>query len=97
MPNGIYKAMLSAYDLTSAEQRRRATIEVNQKIILTGLYHGRFFDKATFHGDACLRLIHGLPRFTEDLQFSLLKPEEGFSFSDYSQSIVNEFLLVGQK
>ena len=97
MPNGIYKAMLSAYDLTSAEQRRRATIEVNQKIILTGLYHGGFFDKAASHGDACLRLIHGLPRFTEDLQFSLLKPEEGFSFSDYSQSIVNEFLLVGQK
>ena len=97
MPNGIYRAMLSAYDPTSAEQRSQATIEVNQEIILTGLYHGRFFDKATFHGDACLRLIHGLPRFTEDLQFSLLKPEEGFSFSDYSQSIVNEFLLVGQK
>ncbi len=97
MPNGIYRALLSAYDLTSAEQRRRAIIEVNQEIILTGLYHGRFFDKAAFFGDTCLRIIHGLPRFTDGLQFALLKPEEGFSFSDYSQSIVNEFLLVGQK
>ncbi len=97
MPNGIYQAMLSAYDLTSAEQRHNAATEVNQKIILTGLYHGRFFDKAAFHGDACLRIIFGLPRFTSGLQFSLSKPEEGFSFSDYSQSIVNEFLLVGQK
>lgn len=97
MPNGIYQAMLSAYDLTSAEQRHNAATEVNQKIILTGLYHGRFFDKATFRGDACLRLIHGLPRFTDCLEFSLLKPKEDFSFSDYSRAIADEFLLFGQK
>ncbi len=97
MPNGIYQAMLSAYDLKSAEQRRNASIEVNQEIILTGLYHGRFFDNAAFCGDACLHTIYGLPRFSDRLEFSLLKPKEGFSFSDYRQSIADEFLLMGQK
>ncbi len=97
MPNDIFGKMLSTYELTSAEQRRNATTEIYQEIILTGLYHGGFFDKASFCGDACLRIIHGLPRFSDGLEFSLLKPEEGFSFFDYSRAIADAFLLFGQK
>lgn len=45
----------------------------------------------------CLHTIYGLPRFSDCLEFSLLKPKEGFSFFDYRQSIADEFLLMGQK
>ena len=37
--NEIFNRMLSAYDLATEQQRRNATFEVNQQIILAGLYN----------------------------------------------------------
>ena len=41
--NEIFNQMLSAYDLTTEQKKRNATFEVNQQIILAGLYNGGFF------------------------------------------------------
>lgn len=46
--NEIYQNMLSAYDLSTDQAKRNATFEVNQQIILAGLYQGGFFEKAAF-------------------------------------------------
>lgn len=73
--NGIYSQMLSAYNLTTEQQKRNATYEVNQQIILAGLYNGGFFNEAAFYGGTCLRIFHGLERFSEDMDFSLLVPK----------------------
>ena len=54
--NEIYRQMLSAYDLTTTQQQRNAIFEVNQQVILAGLYHGGFFDEAAFYGGTCLRI-----------------------------------------
>lgn len=89
--------MLSAYDLTTEQQQRNATYEVNQQIILSGLYNGGFFDVAAFYGGTCLRIFHGLQRFSEDMDFSLLSPDENFDFSSYFQPIIDAFTLVGRK
>lgn len=43
--NEIYQNMLSAYDLSTDQSKRNATFEVNQQIILAGLYQGGFFEK----------------------------------------------------
>lgn len=58
--NDIFQNMLSAYDLSTGQAVRNATFEVNQQVILAGLYHGGFFDKAAFYGGTCLRIFHGL-------------------------------------
>ncbi len=42
MKNGIYDNMLSAYDLSTEQQKRNAIFEVNQQVILAGLYNGGF-------------------------------------------------------
>lgn len=42
MKNDIYENMLSVYDLTTEQQRRNAVFEVNQQVILAGLYNGGF-------------------------------------------------------
>lgn len=94
--NEIYQKMLSEYDLTSEAQRRNATFEVNQQIILAGLHHGGFFDVAAFYGGTCLRIFHGLQRFSEDMDFSLLQPDENFDFTKYFQPIIDEFAFVGR-
>ena len=58
--NELYKRMLSKYDTSTHEREINAIYEVNQQIILSGLYDGGFFDKAAFYGGTCLRIFYGL-------------------------------------
>lgn len=95
--NQIYSQMLSAYEQTTEQQKRNATFEVNQQIILAGLYNGGFFDVAAFYGGTCLRIFHNLQRFSEDMDFSLLAPNDEFDFTQYFQPIVDEFAMVGRE
>jgi predicted nucleotidyltransferase component of viral defense system len=68
-----------------------------QQIALAGLSRGGFFEKAAFYGGTCLRLLHGMRRFSEDMDFSLLKPDLGFRFEDYFPAVVEEFRLAGKE
>ena len=92
MKNEIYDNMLSAYGATTEQERRNAIFEVNQQVILAGLYNGGFFDVAAFYGGTCLRIFHGLQRFSEDMDFSLLAPDDKFNFT-----IIDEFTIVGRE
>lgn len=97
MKNEIYDNMLSAYGATTEQERRNAIFEVNQQVILAGLYNGGFFDVAAFYGGTCLRIFHGLQRFSEDMDFSLLTPDDKFDFTKYFQPIIDEFAIVGRE
>ena len=97
MKNEIYDSMLSRYDLTTEQNNRNAIFEVNQQVILAGLYSGGFFESAAFYGGTCLRIFHGLQRFSEDMDFSLLTQDDAFDFSKYFQPIVDTFALVGRE
>ena len=97
MKNEIFDNMLSRYELATEQQKRNAIFEVNQQIILAGLYAGGFFESAAFYGGTCLRIFHGLQRFSEDMDFSLLAPDENFDFSKYFQPIVDALALVGRE
>lgn len=97
MKNEIFDNMLSRYELATEQQKRNAIFEVNQQIILAGLYAGGFFESAAFYGGTCLRIFHGLQRFSEDMDFSLLAPDENFDFLKYFQPIVDAFALVGRE
>ena len=97
MKNEIYDNMLSAYGVTTEQERRNAIFEANQQVILAGLYNGGFFDVAAFYGGTCLRIFHGLQRFSEDMDFSLLPPNDKFDFTKYFQPIIDEFAIVGRE
>lgn len=73
MKNEIFDNMLSRYDLTTEQNKRNAIFEVNQQMILAGLYAGGFFESAAFYGGTCLRIFHGLQRFSEDMDFHCLR------------------------
>ena len=96
MDNGIFDRMLAAYDLSDTTRQRNAIFEVNQQILLAGLYNGGFFDKAAFYGGTCLRIFHGLKRFSEDLDFSLLAANVNFDFTRYFRPIIDTFAMVGR-
>lgn len=97
MKNEIFNNMLSRYDLTTEQQKRNAIFEVNQQIILAGLYSGGFFENAAFYGGTCLRIFHGLQRFSEDMDFSLLTHDDNFDFTKYFQPIIDLFAMVGRE
>ncbi len=95
--NELYEKMLSAYDQSTDAARRNAIYEVSQQIVLAGLADGGFFDKAAFYSGTCLRIFHGLKRFSEDMDFTLLKEDESFRFEQYFQPIIDQFALVGRR
>lgn len=91
----LLEQMLSRYALVTQEQRQQALREVMQEIALAGLYRGGFFEKAAFYGGTCLRIFYGLPRYSEDLDFSLLESRADFSLEPYFDAIKAEFEALG--
>lgn len=93
----IIEQMLSNYEITNEADLINALKEVFQEISLLGLYQGGFFDKAAFYGGTALRILHGLPRFSEDLDFTLLEKNDDFDIEQYFSSIIDEFEALGIK
>jgi len=89
--------MLSRYPIATKDDLTNATHEVMQQITLAGLYRGGFFDQAAFYGGTCLRIFHGLQRFSEDMDFSLLQADENFALENYFDVMIAEFKAVGKE
>ena len=89
MDNAILQ-MLDKYDCQSAADYENALKEIMQEISLLGLWRVKFYEHALFYGGSCLRILYGLPRFSEDLDFSLLRPAPDFNLSKYYAAIVAE-------
>ena len=87
--------MLSKYDISSENEILNALKEIFQEIALLGLYRGSFFSKAAFYGGTSLRILYGLNRFSEDLDFSLLEKDRNFNIEHYFKYITNEFDALG--
>ena len=97
MSRDIFEQMLSRYPMDSVDARRNATYEVLQQVVLSGLYRGGFFNEAAFYGGTCLRIFHGLERFSEDMDFTLLRKDPSFSMEKYFSAIIDEFRLLGRE
>ena len=87
--------MLEKYDLSSADGSYDALREVLQEIVLLGLYDAGFFKHAAFYGGTALRILHQLPRFSEDLDFSLMKADEEFNLTSYQEAIIDALRSYG--
>ena len=87
--------MLEKYDLSSAEKTYEALREILQEIVLLGLYRAGFFDHALFYGGTALRILYGLDRFSEDLDFSLIEPNDTFDLSMYEDAVIEALHSFG--
>jgi hypothetical protein len=93
----MIKEWLNSYQPKNQDEARDVLREIMQEIALSGLYRAGFFEKAAFYGGTALRIFYGLERFSEDLDFSLLKPEPDFSLDKYQEAILTEFSSLGMK
>lgn len=92
----IYEQMLAEYGNLPEGKSWNAKYEIAQQITLAGLYRGGFFGKAAFYGGTCLRLFHGMQRFSEDMDFTLLHEDPTVHLENYFQPIIDEFKLAGR-
>lgn len=81
-------AMLQKYDLLK-DDTYEALREILQEIVLYALSDAGFFNHAVFYEGTALRILYGLPRFSEDLDFSLLKPDPSFDLSKYEKALLD--------
>lgn len=87
--------MLNQYKLITQDDYINALREILQEIALFGLWRIKFFEKAAFYGGTALRILYGLDRYSEDLDFSLLLPDNNFSLEPYGKSLKREIDSFG--
>ena len=82
--------MVTAYKPVTPGDYQNAAREVVQEIALIGLWRGGFFEQAAFYGGTALRIFHGLPRYSEDLDFTRLAEDSGIRLDSYLPGIATE-------
>jgi len=95
MISDIVIKRLESYDCSTNQKCKLALSEIIQEIILLGLWRGKFFERAAFYGGTALRILYGLNRFSEDLDFSLLEKDSSFSLDNYSTCIQESLSSLG--
>lgn len=91
----LLRKRLASYAITDARQEEQALKEILQELSLYGLWRAGFFEAAAFQGGTCLRILHGLPRFSEDLDFILLKPDSTFEWQPYFATLIEVLAEFG--
>ncbi len=93
----MIKEWMDSYAPKTVLETEQALREIMQEITLAGLYRTNFFKQAAFYGGTALRIFHGLNRFSEDLDFSLLEKNPAFELAPYLEGVKSEFAALGMQ
>ena len=95
MNQPVIMEMLREYACTSEQQAVNALREIMQNVALFALSRQDFFSRAAFYGGTALRILYGLNRGSEDMDFSLLKPDREFELGAYANGLETVFASFG--
>ena len=95
--NQAINEMLEKYKIQTATEAENALKEVIQEIALLGLHRANFFEKAAFYGGTALRILYNLPRYSEDLDFTLIKSDKNFQLKPYFSAWISHETLFCYK
>lgn len=87
------KQMINSYSDTMPQIDKLR--EILQQTALLGLARHQFFEHAVFYGGTALRILYGLDRYSEDLDFSLIKRDPNFDFTPFIQGMHKELKAMG--
>src|SRR5437773_1609420 len=93
--NSAILSMLERYQCKAIKDYENALKEIIQEIALLGLWRAKFFEHAAFYGGTALRILYNLDRFSEDLDFSLLRPNAKFDLHPYLNAVQIELHAMG--
>lgn len=95
MNSNIIENRLQNYSPKTQQEELNAIKEIYQEIALAGLARSDFFKVGAFQGGTCLRILYALERFSEDLDFVLIKDKTSFDWEHYLKAIELEFHSFG--
>ena len=95
MNQSVISEMLREYACENEQQAANALREIMQSVTLFALSRLEFFSRAAFYGGTALRILYGLNRGSEDMDFTLLEPNSAFELSGYSGGIETVFASFG--
>ena len=93
----ILEQMIENYHLDTVDDKKNAIKEIMQELTLAGLSKTDFFKNAAFYGGTALRIFHGIDRFSEDLDFTLLVHDTDFTIDKYIPAINRVVESLGLK
>ena len=95
MSHPLISDMLQEYSCSNEQQAVNALREIMQNVALLALSRQDFFSRAAFYGGTALRILYGLNRGSEDMDFTLLSPDAKFDLSDYAGGLESTFASFG--
>jgi predicted nucleotidyltransferase component of viral defense system len=91
----LIQQRLDRYKTTNPVEEEQAIKEILQEIALYSLWQAGFFEVAAFQGGTSLRILHGLTRFSEDLDFILKTPDLNFDWNIYLEKLLSGLEAFG--
>ena len=91
----ILRELIKPYSCKTLDDEIHALQEIIQEIVLLGLWRAKFYEKAAFYGGTALRILYGLKRFSEDVDFTLLASNKDFKITPYENAILKELEAFG--
>ncbi len=91
----LVQQRLESYQCKMPLEEENAIKEITQEIALLALSRAGFFKAVEFHGGTALRILYGLQRFSEDLDFATLIPDDKFELNKYLKPVAEEFSHYG--
>ncbi|MBI3370784.1 MAG: nucleotidyl transferase AbiEii/AbiGii toxin family protein [Betaproteobacteria bacterium] len=95
MLNRVLSAKIRDYAPANPVEQENVLQELMQHYVLSSLARAGMFAQAMFHGGTCLRIVYGMNRFSEGLDFLLKRPDPGFRWQGYLQSVRKDCLQEG--
>lgn len=93
--NPVLKQMMDQSIRVHSTNELNQVKELIQELVLCGLSRAGFFKNCAFYGGTALRIVHGLDRFSEDLDFSLKVAKGGFDFNEFIPTLERELIAYG--
>lgn len=84
-------------DVADSIHGRNLLREYLQARILENLQRAGAMAPLAFHGGTALRFLYAMPRFSEDLDFALERPQTSYDFRAYLRAIQAEFEKEGYR
>lgn len=91
----LIEERLRSYNTKSAREEEHALREITQECVLAALGRTNFFSQGVFQGGTALRILYGLNRFSEDLDFVLNANNNDFTWEPYLIQISKELEAFG--
>ena len=95
MLSDVLQARIREYAPANAIEQENMLAELMQHYVLASLSRSGLFSAAIFHGGTCLRICHGMNRFSEDLDFLLKQADPEFAWEPHLRRIAEDCAAEG--